>query len=668
MADLICRWRNSSIKQLNEFNILFPRKVINKTEGRKIVEKNWALLGGKDFFTTPYQLAAQMGVYYEDDSHMYPRFSSIIDLNRCNQYMQNWGRKYYAPNPYTRSMQSKQPIVINNYLVNWVIEHGDGCDFGEAMQTMFSDSIGNTDILINMINGFMDIKIEDNKVYLKEGVQFKQYSKEDVYLDKNPNDKKTFFEYIGGTDFKTNLQSDLLNPCQVIYYGAPGTGKSHTINEITEQQPKENVFRTTFHPDSDYSTFVGCYKPTTIEVPMRDVTGKIIKENGADVTENRIVYKFVPQSFTKAYLRAWQTTEPVYLVIEEINRGNCAQIFGDLFQLLDRKCDGFSEYPIKADNDLATYIAENLSASIRTDIPELVKSGEELVLPSNLYIWATMNTSDQSLFPIDSAFKRRWDWKYVPIFDGKKGWKIEVNGIYYDWWDFLQKINDKIGSTTNSEDKKLGYYFCKATNDIINAETFVSKVVFYIWNDVFKDFSEEADGLFKDDNGALSFNKFYTVNGEGKTMVVKEKIIRLLQNLGVKPIGQIEEKEIVNGESEEISDSIGGNGHKSIRSVVFPDGKVISTDNMTHFEVYLESLKKIGIETVYPVIAKMKYQRKGCPLISTEKLPGIINSNEYSYYQEGQYFIVKGASDDTLINILNDLNSKLDLGIIVNYE
>lgn len=521
MADLICRWRNSSIKQLNEFNILFPRKVINKTEGRKIVEKNWALLGGKDFFTTPYQLAAQMGVYYEDDSHMYPRFSSIIDLNRCNQYMQNWGRKYYAPNPYTRSMQSKQPIVINNYLVNWVIEHGDGCDFGEALQTMFSDSIGNTDILINMINGFMDIKIEDNKVYLKEGVQFKQYSKEDVYLDKNPNDKKTFFEYIGGTDFKTNLQSDLLNPCQVIYYGAPGTGKSHTINETTEQQPKENVFRTTFHPDSDYSTFVGCYKPTTIEVPMRDVTGKIIKENGADVTENRIVYKFVAQAFIKAYLRAWQTEEPVFLVIEEINRGNCAQIFGDLFQLLDRKDDGFSEYPIKADNDLAVYIGEELSKEARENIPENVKSGEELMLPSNLYIWATMNTSDQSLFPIDSAFKRRWDWKYIPIDTKKERWSINAEGASYDWSDFLEKINAKIDSATSSEDKMLGFYFCKAENNVITAERFVNKVIFYLWNDVFKDYGFD-DAVFNDENNKkITFRKFYKADGKVDETIVK---------------------------------------------------------------------------------------------------------------------------------------------------
>ena len=105
------------------------------------------------------------------------------------------------------------------------------------------------------------------------------------------------------------------------------------------------------------------------------------------------------------------------------------------------KCDGFSEYPIKADNDLAAYIAENLSSSPRVDIPDNIRSGEELMLPSNLYIWATMNTSDQSLFPIDSAFKRRWEWKYIPIDTKRESWVVNVDGASYDWSDFLEKIN-----------------------------------------------------------------------------------------------------------------------------------------------------------------------------------------------------------------------------------
>lgn len=390
---------------------------------------------------------------------------------------------------------------------------------------------------------------------------------------------------------------------QQIFYGAPGTGKSHTVNETTKIQPEGNVFRTTFHPDSDYSTFVGCYKPTKenavtqnqqsildydtlvdkfkeylgIKDPYQNITRACvlfgydfhdsivrmqesnthtIPELVADayksgttydtpvragmacyeesvkpqISSSKITYSFVPQTFTKAYLRAWQTDEPVFLVIEEINRGNCAQIFGDLFQLLDRGDDGQSEYPIKADNDLAVYIGAELAKEARENIPENIKSGEELVLPSNLYIWATMNTSDQSLFPIDSAFKRRWDWTYIPIDTKKESWNINVDGVNYEWSDFLEKINAKIESATSSEDKMLGFYFCKAENGTITAEKFVNKVVFYLWNDVFKDYGFD-DAVFNDENNEkLTFRKFYTAERK----VDESKVKRFLENLGVK--------------------------------------------------------------------------------------------------------------------------------------
>ena len=216
---------------------------------------------------------------------------------------------------------------------------------------------------------------------------------------------------------------------QQIFYGAPGTGKSHEIKVKTAiAENEDRVIRTTFHPDSDYSTFVGAYKPTSVEVPVRDVTGKIIIEKEKQVTENRIVYEFVPQAFLKAYTGAWKNQDkPYFLIIEEINRGNCAQIFGDLFQLLDRNDNGLSEYPISPDEDIQKFLLTNkkygfadLTDEQKLIIPNEVRNGELLILPKNLHIWATMNTSDQSLFPIDSAFKRRWDWKY-PYRQWRKG-------------------------------------------------------------------------------------------------------------------------------------------------------------------------------------------------------------------------------------------------------
>lgn len=302
------------------------------------------------------------------------------------------------------------------------------------------------------------------------------------------------------------------NTLQQIFYGAPGTGKSHTIKEKTEKAEKEGrVFRTTFHPDSDYSTFVGCYKPAMKEVPKTTLIGTKVVEVENGTPEEKIVYRFVPQAFTNAYIKAWNTTEDVFLIIEEINRGNCAQIFGDLFQLLDRGDDGKSEYPIDADTDLGSYIAKELGGSTRTDFPDGVKDGRKLVLPSNLYIWATMNTSDQSLFPIDSAFKRRWDWKYLPIEDAGKNWKIKVNGNEYDWYKFLEAINKEVFDLTHSEDKQLGYFFTKAKDGVIDAETLVNKVYFYLWTDVFKDYDYESQKAFRkpNSNDPITFKNFF---------------------------------------------------------------------------------------------------------------------------------------------------------------
>ena len=308
-------------------------------------------------------------------------------------------------------------------------------------------------------------------------------------------------------------------PLQQIFYGAPGTGKSNAIKREVDDKGKTN-FRVTFHPDSDYSTFVGCYKPAMKE--------NIISKNGVESKEEQIVYRFVPQAFTKAYTAAWNTEDEVYLIIEEINRGNCAQIFGDLFQLLDRR-NGVSEYPVDADSDLADYIRKNLKNSSRTDFPEGVKEGKKLVLPSNLFIWATMNTSDQSLFPIDSAFKRRWDWKYLPIEDAEKGWKIKVNGNEYDWYQFLEAINKEVLTLTHSEDKQLGYFFAKAKGTTIDAETLVNKVYFYLWTDVFKDYDYESQKAFRkpNSNEPIAFKDFFRKGQELDETMAEQVLINL---------------------------------------------------------------------------------------------------------------------------------------------
>lgn len=337
-------------------------------------------------------------------------------------------------------------------------------------------------------------------------------------------------------------------PLQQIFYGAPGTGKSFRIKRDTANQSK---IRTTFHPDSDYSTFVGCYKPT-----MSNEGDRADQEKGGGTKQ--IEYAFVAQAFLKAYVKAWKSycskesenAKPQYLIIEEINRGNCAQIFGDLFQLLDRNEDGYSTYPIVADTDIQKYLSKEFE---ELDVPdslnmiyddydgnvaEDIKNGTVLALPNNFYIWATMNTSDQSLFPIDSAFKRRWDWKYMPIDTQKENWNIEVDGNKYSWTVFLEKVNEQIFEVTKSEDKKLGFYFCRANNNVVGAEKFVSKVIFYLYNDVFKDYGYDRK-MFKDENGkAIQFHEYFQCNGD----INEQKAVLFLDNLDVKPIGENKEE------------------------------------------------------------------------------------------------------------------------------
>lgn len=412
------------------------------------------------------------------------------------------------------------------------------------------------------------------------------------------------------TDILKNETVFSNQPLQIIFYGAPGTGKSFAVDDVCK---KHTHHRTTFHPDTDYSTFVGCYKPKIHKKNMISGNGinetqllssffdsnspkynrmnkarylyealvhtKDIRDLGLDaqmvadkliakgftgcaytteatcmyniydwlkedgyIVENKLSYEFTPQCFIKAYVDAWkyqESGEPVYLIIEEINRGNCAQIFGDLFQLLDRDDNGFSRYEISPDTDLQEYISglglsvTNITDTDGNDISTKIASGELMKLPDNLFIWATMNTSDQSLFPIDSAFKRRWEWKYIKIKEGKDengnklDWKVDLkmdeSGTLLSWWDFIKKINEIIASMTSSADKQLGYFFCCAKDGLIDEETFVSKVIFYLWNDVFKDYGFEDASLFryitKDEAGKetekdLTFPDFYDEEGE----------------------------------------------------------------------------------------------------------------------------------------------------------
>lgn len=339
---------------------------------------------------------------------------------------------------------------------------------------------------------------------------------------------------------KTHLQSrNKSKAIQTILYGAPGTGKSYTL-ENRFAASESSTFRTTFHPDTDYSSFVGCYKPMQ---SSRD--------------NEKITYKFVPQAFIKAYIRAWKLWVnanaedlSVNLIIEEINRGNCAQIFGDIFQLLDRDEKGFSTYAIATDEDIRTYLMRSFFDIVGDELFKQerfknIATGEVMILPPNLNILATMNTSDQSLFPIDSAFKRRWDWEYIPIqyspIDEETkepiANKIDIKGTIYNWGDFIKEVNKRIYTLTKSEDKQLGYFFARPDDGInITMNRFVSKVIFYLWSDIYKDYAGHDNSIFKfseDGNEKNkvdhSFNSFFDENK------INDKLVKLFIEQFVQP-------------------------------------------------------------------------------------------------------------------------------------
>ena len=502
MGDPICKWRAARPHNVVELvNDILPHEEMPENDFYDIVDNRMP-----GFMHTPYQLAAQLGLYAVVDGTYYPRFKIDIDNEEATRYLENVVTKYYVPNPYTKRgfTNLDKPILLEKSIVEYLEKYPTQNDLEQILKHLIREDVGNYTATKTLLSYSKLFTISGNTITLNPNYK-------EMEIDVDRNNKRAFFEI-----FSAQLKRHKINaPIQQILFGAPGTGKSHTLNSyanITEQ----NSIRTTFHPDSDYSTFVGCYKPTKDE------------ESG------EITYDFTPQAFTNAYVAAWKNVEsPFFLIIEEINRGNCAQIFGDIFQLLDRDPNGFSSYKTTPDQDLANYIREQFTD---TDIDDAdVKSGKKMQLPPNLYIWATMNTSDQSLFPIDSAFKRRWDWRYIPIDYTDKGHYIACGDTQYSWADFLQKVNDKVESVTQSEDKKLGYWFMGngAEQKEITVDRFVSKVVFYLWNDVFKDFGKSGNTIFKDT--FAKFHKFFDFGGNPKEDVVKA----FLDALGVKS-GQVE--------------------------------------------------------------------------------------------------------------------------------
>lgn len=261
-------------------------------------------------------------------------------------------------------------------------------------------------------------------------------------------------------DNKLENFNDLDYPCQLIFYGAPETGKSYELNKKAKDNFSENnIERVTFHPSLTYGAFVGSFKPYS--------------------KDEKITYKYIAGIFIRHLVKALKNENENYLlIIEEINRANTAAVFGDMFQLLDRKDNGESEYEISISDELKEYLDKESVNNLKNN---------KLYLPNNFYIWATMNNADQGVMPLDTAFKRRWDFEYMPLDADSEDKKLSEIG---EKWNKLRKaINEKLLSLGINEDKLLGFYFLNG-KALENEENYLkalqNKVLMYLYEDVLR--------------------------------------------------------------------------------------------------------------------------------------------------------------------------------------
>ena len=376
--------------------------------------------------------------------------------------------------------------------------------------------------------------------------------------------KQSYFDYfdknIYGYARKENepMTENLDKPHQRIFFGAPGTGKSYLLNEDAKTYFGNNYERVTFHPNYMYGNFIGTFKPFPVKL-----------EDGNET----ITYKYVPGVLLHLLIKAIKNPATNYLlIIEEINRANTAAVFGDFFQLLDRNGNGESEYGIAVSEDLKLYLEEQFDKNNLTENEKryLGENLDKITLPPNFYIWSTMNSADQGVMPLDTAFKRRWEFEYTGIDDAYNKSKDESGKSEFDdykfranekelanWNDFRVKINEILSKCHVPEDKLLGPYFVSksilASKDIDKiTNTIKNKVLMYLYEDagrqhrkrIFKEgkwetysklceaFDENCEEIFNDKvelSGKTPIEKAEEIN-EGIKEQVKESEEQSQQN------------------------------------------------------------------------------------------------------------------------------------------
>lgn len=336
----------------------------------------------------------------------------------------------------------------------------------------------------------------------------------DVVVTKDNHNVFTFELVLNDERVRQNNNSDLSldesfvsdsesldEPYQRIFFGAPGTGKSYKLNEEANTYFGKNYARVTFHPNYMYGNFIGSFKPFVKRLTTLD--GELKRDDDGN-TQETITYQYVAGVLMQQIVKAYKNADQNYLlVIDEINRANVASVFGDVFQLLDRDSSGYSEYEITTSKELQDYLKVEL-ANVTLDGVLKARLGADfssLVLPPNLYIWATMNSADQGVMPMDTAFRRRWDFTYIGVNEAADSNKDEF--LEYEFkvdennkanWDlFRRKINRKLSTLGIPEDKLLGSYFIGKqileTKDLdIITNVIKNKVLMYLYEDAAKPF------------------------------------------------------------------------------------------------------------------------------------------------------------------------------------
>lgn len=355
-------------------------------------------------------------------------------------------------------------------------------------------------------------------------------TKEDSSFDVNRSSDDIYNE--NNIEIKFNKEYNTEYSRNRIIFGAPGTGKSYKLNDEKEILLSNGgeYERVTFHPDYSYANFVGTYKP----VPVKDEKG-----------EDSISYRYVPGPFMRTYVKAIKNCmddseppQPYLLLIEEINRANTAAVFGDVFQLLDRK-NNASEYPIQASEDIKKYLSKETGLSI--------DHFSEIKIPDNMFIWATMNSADQGVFPMDTAFKRRWSFEYLNIDENDNEidkYYVDINGEEIKWNSLRKAINNYLSEKGVNEDKLLGPFFIdintmkedrsslssgkdSINKDIFN-EVFKNKVLMYLFEDAAKQRPTIFNGV--DSKSKKRFSEICNSYDDSGINIFEDSIIKNAKN------------------------------------------------------------------------------------------------------------------------------------------